>query len=165
MTINPSETADHPSDDTASAMRRAATSPVLRVAFRELELYDSGDVAGADEVFAPDLIDHSAPSETESAIDGMRALIATVRDGFTDTQHRILWHRELADGWVVMHWQMKATHTGDAFGFSASGNEVAINGNDIMRIVDGKIAELYHVEELLKLTQQIGTGSPTVQDV
>jgi predicted ester cyclase len=82
-----------------------------------------------------------------------------VRDGFTGTQHRVLFQRELSDGWVVMHWQMTATHTGDAFGFPASGNPVSINGNDIMRVVDGKITEIYHVEELLKLTQQISTGA------
>jgi hypothetical protein len=28
------------------------------------------------------------------------------------------------------------------------GNPVAITGNDIMRVVDGKITEIYHVEEL-----------------
>jgi hypothetical protein len=44
---------------------------------------------------------------------------------------------------VVLHWRMTATHTGDAFGFPASGNPV----------------ELYHVEELLKLTQQISGGA------
>lgn len=38
--------------NTSSEMVRAATSPALRVAFRELALYDTGDVAGADEVFA-----------------------------------------------------------------------------------------------------------------
>jgi predicted ester cyclase len=146
--------------NTASEMLRSATSPALRVAFRELELYDTGDVEGADEVFAPNLIDHNASPGAASAIDGMRTLIATVRDGFTDTQHRILFHRELSDGWVVLHWLMTATHTGDAFGFSASGNRVAINGNDIMRVVDGKITEIYHVEELLKLTQQISGAQP-----
>ncbi len=41
--------------NTASEMARSATSTALRVAFRELELYDTGDVAGADEVFAPEL--------------------------------------------------------------------------------------------------------------
>jgi predicted ester cyclase len=146
--------------NTASEMVRSATSPALRVAFRELELYDTGDVEGADEVFAPDLIDHNVSPGAASAIDGMRTLIAKVRDGFTDTQHRILFHRELSDGWVVIHWQMTATHTGDAFGFPASGNPVAINGNDIMRIVDGKITEISHVEELLKLTQQITGAQP-----
>jgi hypothetical protein len=32
-------------------------------------------------------------------------------------------------------------------------------GNDIMRVVDGKITEIYHVEELLNLTQQISTSA------
>ncbi|MDQ1050003.1 hypothetical protein [Streptomyces sp. V4I2] len=46
------------SSNTASEMVRSATSTVLRVAARELELYDTGDVDGADEVFAPNVIDH-----------------------------------------------------------------------------------------------------------
>lgn len=143
--------------NTASEMVRSATTTESRIAFRNFELYDTGNVAGADEVFAPDLIDHNAAPDAGSAIDGMRALIATVRDGFTDTQHRILFHQELPGGRVVAHWQMTATHTGEAFGFAASGNPVAINGTDIVRVVDGKITEIYHVEELLKLTQQIST--------
>lgn len=79
-------------------------------------------------MFTPDLIDHNASPDAASGIDGMRASIAAVRDGFTATQHRVLLARELPDGWVVMHWQMTATHTGDAFGVPASGNPVAING-------------------------------------
>jgi hypothetical protein len=31
-----------------------------------------------------------------------------------------------------------------------------------MRVVDGKITEIYHVEELLKLTQQISTSAQPV---
>ena len=145
--------------NTASEMVRSATTSASQVAARELELYDTGDVAGVDEVFAPDLIDHNAAAGTASAIDGMRALVAAVRDGFTGTQHRILFQQELPGGWVVLHWQMTGTHTGAAFGFAASGNPVDINGTDIFRVADGKITEIYHVEELLKLTQQISTGA------
>ncbi|MFI7708369.1 ester cyclase [Nonomuraea sp. NPDC049480] len=145
--------------NTASEMVRSATTTALRVAARNLELYDTGNVPGADEVFAPDLIDHNPAADATSGIDGMRVLIAAVRDGFTDPQHRILFHQELAGGWVVLHWQMTGTHTGDAFGFAASGNPVDINGTDIVRVVDGKITEIYHVEELLKLTQQISIGA------
>ena len=141
--------------NTASEMVRSATSTALRVAARNLELFDTGDVAGVDEVFSPDLIDHTPVAGAASAIDGMRALIAAVRDGYTDTQHRILFQEELPGGWVVLHWRMTAIHTGDAFGYAASGNPVDINGCDIMRVVDGKISEIYHVEELLKLTQQM----------
>ncbi|MFC9841702.1 ester cyclase [Rhodococcus sp. NPDC127530] len=145
--------------NTASEMVRSATTTALRVAARNLELYDTGNVAGVDEVFTSDLIDHNAVAGAASGIDGMRVLIAAVRDGFTDTQHRILFQQELSGGWVVLHWQMTGTHTGEAFGFAASGNPVAINGTDIVRVVGGKITEIYHVEELLKLTQQISIGA------
>ncbi|CAM5703265.1 ester cyclase [Streptomyces canus] len=108
--------------NTAREMVRSATTTALRVAARNLELYDTGNVAGADEVFALDVIDHNPATNAASGIDGMRVLIAAVRDGFTDTQHQILFQQELPGGWVVLHWRMTGTHTGDAFGFAASGN-------------------------------------------
>ena len=108
---------------------------------------------------APDLIDHNAVPGAASAIDGMRGLVAAVRDGFTGTQHRILFQQELPGGRVVLHWQMTGTHTGEAPGFAASGNPVSIDGTDIVRVVDEKITEIYHVEELLKLTQQVSAGA------
>ncbi|WP_369229310.1 ester cyclase [Streptomyces sp. R21] len=79
--------------NTASEMVRSATTTALRVAARNLELYDTGNVAGADEVFATDVIDHNPADGAASGLDGMRVLIAAVRDGFTDTQHRILFSR------------------------------------------------------------------------
>jgi predicted ester cyclase len=54
---------------------------------------------------------------------------------------------------------MTATHTGEVFGLAASGNPVAFNGIELIRVVDGKITEISHVEELLKLIQQISTGA------
>ncbi|MGW0331812.1 ester cyclase [Streptomyces sp. NPDC003011] len=107
-------------------MVRSATSTALRVAARELEFYDTGNVDGADEVFAADVIDHNSATDVASGIDGMRASIAAVRDGFTDTQHRTLFQQELPGSWVVLHWMMTAIHTGDAFGFATSGNTVAV---------------------------------------
>ncbi|GEC10026.1 hypothetical protein SSP24_76810 [Streptomyces spinoverrucosus] len=82
----------------------------MRVAARELGLYDTRNVAGADEVFAPDLIDHNAAADAASGIDGMRASIVAVRDGFTDTQHRILFQQGLPGSWVVLHWWMTGMH-------------------------------------------------------
>jgi steroid delta-isomerase-like uncharacterized protein len=144
--------------NTASEMVRSARTTPLRLAARNLELFDTGNVAAVDEVFAPGLIDHTPVDGATSAVDGMRLLVAAVRDGFTDTQHRILFTQELDGGWVVVHWRMTATHTGDAFGLPASGNPVDINGTDILRVEDGKITEIYHVEQLLRLTQQMTAG-------
>ncbi|WP_169813669.1 ester cyclase [Nocardia pseudobrasiliensis] len=145
----------NPRANTSREMVRAAATTALRVANRNYELYDTGDVAGVDEVFAVDLVDHNPVPGTTSAIDGMRYLIAQVRDGFTDTEHRILFQTELGDGWVVNHWQMTGRHTGDAFGTPATGKPVAFNGTDIVRVLDGKITEIYHVEELLQMTRQL----------
>lgn len=144
---------------TASEMLRSETSFALTVAFRELELFDTGDVEGANEVFSSDVIDHNPADSEVSGFDGMTSLITTVRDGFTDTQHRILFHAELPGGWVVVHWRMTATHTGDAFGFAGTGTPVALNGCDIMRIAGGKVAEIYHVEQMLQLTQQLAAAA------
>src|SRR5690349_7087840 len=49
--------------NTASEMVRSAASTAIRVAVRELELYGTGHVAGADEVFAPDVIDHNPATD------------------------------------------------------------------------------------------------------
>jgi hypothetical protein len=79
--------------NTASEMVRSATSTALRVAARELELVDTGNVAGVDEVFAPDVIDHDPAADAASGIDGIRASSAAVRDGFTDVRNRILFQQ------------------------------------------------------------------------
>ncbi|MDD9791806.1 ester cyclase [Priestia megaterium] len=141
---------------TASELVRSTPPSPLQVAFRGLELYDVGDVARVEEVFSPDFIDHNPSNPEEPGIDSMRALVENVCAGFTDIVHRVLFYRELPDGLVLVHWEMTATHTGEFLGVSATGKPVALKGIDIFRVVDGKIAELYHVEEMLKLAQQLG---------
>lgn len=50
--------------NTAGQMVRSTPTTALKVAFRELELYYTGNVAGADEVFSPDVTDHNAADPT-----------------------------------------------------------------------------------------------------
>lgn len=58
-------------------------------------------------------------------------------------------------------WRMEATHTGPiAFlGLQASGKRIAMSGMEIMRIADGKIAEIWHLEDVAGLIQQLGAAS------
>jgi predicted ester cyclase len=122
------------------------------VAVRVYRLFDTGDVAGLHEIVAPDMVDHNPVPGAESGIDGLRLLVAAVRDGFTGTRHEMIHQGETGDGWVVCHWRMTATHTGDWFGTPATGRQVSFTGTDLMRVADGKIVELRHVEELLQPT-------------
>ncbi|QTL51223.1 MULTISPECIES: ester cyclase [Priestia] len=144
---------------TASELARSTPPSPLQVAFRELEFFDVGDPARVEDVFSPDLIDHNPANPEKPGIEGMRALIEGLRAGFTNSVHRILFYRELPDDWVLVHWEMTATHTGEFLGVPATGKPVALKGIDIFHIVGGKVAEIYHVEEMLKLAQQLGVQS------
>jgi hypothetical protein len=88
--------------NTSSEMVRSAPTTALRVAFRELELYDTGDVAGADEVFSPDLIDHTPVADTGSAIEGpTEANSSESRPLATRFRVRALNFYQFADGQIV----------------------------------------------------------------
>jgi predicted ester cyclase len=125
------------------------------IATRVYGAFDSGDVQAIDTLFAPDLIDHNPVPGAPTAIDGMRALVGAVRDGFTGARHEILYQAETSDGWVVTQWRMTGTHTGEWFGAPASGRDVSFMGTDIVRVTGGRITEIRHVEELLQLQAQI----------
>jgi predicted ester cyclase len=50
---------------------------------------------------------------------------------------------------------MTGTNSGPWFGATATGRDVTFVGTDIVRIVDRRIVEMRHVEELLQLHQQL----------
>ncbi len=125
------------------------------VANRTYKMFDSGDVAAVDTLYAPDFIDHNLAPGAPNAIDAMRGLVVAIRDAFTDPPHELLFQEETGGGWVVNHWRMTGRHTGEWFGTPASGRDVSFTGTDIVRVVDGRITENHHVEELLQLQAQI----------
>lgn len=125
------------------------------IATRTYRMFDSGDVAAVDTLYAPNLIDHNPAPGAPSAIEAMRGLVAAIRDGFSNPRHELLFQEETGHGWVVNHWRMTGKHTGDWFGTPASGRDVSFSGTDIVRVVNGRITEIYHVEELLQLQAQI----------
>lgn len=127
----------------------------LDLATRVYHAFDTGDVAVIDATFAPDLVDHNPVPDAPTAIDGMRGLVSGVAAGFTNPRHEILYQARTADGWVVTHWRMTGTHTGPYFGADASGRDVSFTGIDLVRVADGRIVEIRHVEELLQLQAQI----------
>jgi steroid delta-isomerase-like uncharacterized protein len=57
---------------------------------------------------------------------------------------------------VVVRWTTKATQVGDFGGIPATGKSYSIAGIDIHRLDDGKLAEHWHVVDLLSMLQQLG---------
>lgn len=112
------------------------------------KLFDDGDVAGVDALYAPDLVDHNPVYGATSAIEGMRTMVGWTRDGFTDPHHEILYQAVIDDEHVVTQWRMTGRQTGPFLGTEATGRNLTFVGTDIVRIADGRITELRHVEDL-----------------
>jgi predicted ester cyclase len=51
---------------------------------------------------------------------------------------------------------MHGTHTGGFLNIPPSGKSVTMTGTDIVRIVDGKVRDIWHVEDAMGHLQQIG---------
>lgn len=145
---------------TAAELARSTPPSALRTIYRSLEFGDVGDPEDLHDVFAQDLIDHNPLDPgAPSAYEGVKGLVAAMRLGFTDTVHRVLFAGELGDDWVVVQWELTALHTGELFGYAATGKQIRWRGIDIARIQGGRIVEFRHASELLKLTEQLRDAS------
>ena len=130
-------------------------SDLIALATDSYRLFDEGDVAGVDRLYAPTLVDHNPVPGTATPRAGMRTLIGWITDGFTDAHHEILFQGVIGTDTVVIQWRMTGRHTGPFLGVDATGREIAFMGTDIIRIEDGQIVELRHVEDLFGAYAQV----------
>jgi len=75
--------------------------------------------------------------------------------GFCDRQHTLELVLPIADDRVFVRWRMTGRHTGPFLGIPATERVVDFYGHDLLRVADGQIAEVWHIEQLLQLTQQL----------
>ena len=68
--------------------------------------------------------------------------------------------RYYEDVWVrdraAVYWTMEWTQRGDFFGAPADGKRMTMRGADFYRLRDGRIAETWHVEDMLGVFIQLG---------
>ena len=65
-------------------------------------------------------------------------------------------HAEVAeDDLVTTRWSYTATQTGEFLGLAPSGKRITDTGIDIFRVQDGKIVDLWIMQDSLGLMQQL----------
>jgi predicted ester cyclase len=107
-----------------------------------------------EELLAPGFIYHVAGSPpkdlpaTQQRMDGFRAAFSDVSFPEGDLVAE-------ADR-VAFRFRLEATHTGELMGIPASGRRISIVEMGMMRIANGKIAEMWGLLDMLGLMQQIG---------
>ena len=85
----------------------------------------------------------------------LKTWFASAQSAFPDVQFTV--HLELAErDLVAVHWSYIATNTGVFLGRPATGKRVTDTGTNIFRIENGKIVEMWVVQDSLGLMRQLG---------
>jgi predicted SnoaL-like aldol condensation-catalyzing enzyme len=100
------------------------------------EVWVAGRVEALDELLSPDYRDHDAPPGYGADRESARRLAADFMAGVRSPQLEILALVATADA-AAAHWRFEWT--------GADGRR-SLRGSDLIRVVDGRIAEIRHVE-------------------
>jgi predicted ester cyclase len=114
------------------------------------------DVEALGRFYAEDFIDHNPMSPEGSGLQRLKGEAAMLRaafpNGFQMTIDLLFAHEDF----VVGRWTAQAHNTGPLMGMPATGKHGTMTGIDINRIANGKIVEVWHLEDVFGMMQQLG---------
>ncbi|MGH8945760.1 MAG: ester cyclase [Acidimicrobiia bacterium] len=132
---------------------------------RAIEAVNSGTFAEvAPEIMAPNFARHDLAQAFPDFVTaaGVTDLMSLLRTSIADFQMEILDVFSAGDR-VAMRWVMRGTHRGELLGAAPTGNAVEVNGINIYRIAEQKIAEVWQLADLAGLLRQLDILSITPQ--
>ena len=121
------------------------------------EFWDQKNLAVADELLAPNYVDHTpgSPPGLPPGPEGFKQFASVFMTAFPDL--RLTLEDQIAEGdTVVTRWTSYGTHTGSLMGIPPTGKSITVTGITITRIPDGKATETWTNFDMLGLLQQIG---------
>lgn len=107
--------------------------------------------------FDKDIIIHMSP-ENVVGIDATKDFYNNYLTGFSEIEFTMKSVFGQGDK-LVKHWNFKGKHTGDFFGIPATGNSVDLNGNTLVKMKNGKIAEEQDFMDNMLFMTQLGLVS------
>lgn len=115
------------------------------------------------ELYAPDIIDHDPLPGQPRGHEGLRFGVEIFHAAFPDLVMEL--HGTVVEGDKgVDFWSFSGTHTGPLGSLPATGRRVRFGGSDIVRVQDGRVAEIWHVEDMLLMALQLAEpGTPPAQ--
>jgi steroid delta-isomerase-like uncharacterized protein len=123
---------------------------------RDLEIYNEGNLAMADELIDPNYVEHSAAlPEDIVGIDAFKERITNLRTNYPDLKFTV---EELIikDDRIVWLWVCTGTNTGTTSDIPPTGKKIRIEGVGILRVVDGKIVERLPYYNEATMLRQLG---------
>jgi steroid delta-isomerase-like uncharacterized protein len=119
------------------------------------EVWNAGDLALIDQLFAPDFMVHSEHWGPE----GERQWVTTARTAFPDI-HFTIEAQVAEDDLVVTRWSWQGTHRGAFMDLPATGRAVSFSGITIYLITKGKLVQDWTEFNWLDLQRQLDGSVP-----
>lgn len=130
----------------------------------QVELFGAGRLELADELIAPDCVDHGADTgagvdgehpAAPQGPDGIRSVVRWLRSGLGDLSYEI--HDAFGDGdRVALRCTARGTHTGTFLGCAATGRDFAVEQIHVYRVRDGRVAEHWACRDDVGMMRQLG---------
>jgi steroid delta-isomerase-like uncharacterized protein len=128
------------------------------------EVWNRGNLAVADELFADDFVNHDPNPGGATDLEGYKKWVRRWRAAFPDYHVEV--HDVIAEkDRVGARYTVTGTHQGALFGVPATGIQVTMKGINLYRLDQGKIAEAHRSYDFLGVGQQIGYFEPLPEEV
>lgn len=133
---------------------------------KDCEIWNAGNLALADEIIAPDYVEHTAGISEDDivGIDAFKESITNLRTNFPDLNLTV---EELIvkNDRIVWRWIFTGTKTGTTSDIQPTGKKVRIEGVGILRVVNGKIVErlIYYNEAAMLIQLGYTITPPTIE--
>jgi len=125
------------------------------LARRFIAAFAAGDRSTLERIVAINLIDHNAPPGLPAGRQGLIDIVMTYRAAFPDMTMTIE-NQVAEDDCVVLNGHVKGTNTGALRGTPATGKAATFAYMDMYRISNDVIVEMWHVEDIAGMRQQLG---------
>lgn len=118
------------------------------------EVWNKGNLAVADELFAPNAFSPSAPNLPPGP-EGVKIIATLFRSAFLDF-HMTIDDLIAEEDKVVARFTQGGTHKREFMGIAPTGKQVEFTEIGILRIASGKVVESWYETNMLGLMQQLG---------
>jgi steroid delta-isomerase-like uncharacterized protein len=120
------------------------------------EVFNRGNISAADELLAPDFVEHEElPPGIPSDREGVKQMTTMMRIAFQDFKATI--EDIIAQGnRMVIRMTWSGTQKGEFMGIAPTGKSISVGVIDIMRIADGKVVEHWGQMDSMGMMQQLG---------
>lgn len=125
--------------------------------------WGQGDLGVLREVVSQDFCDENPAPGQPCGYEGQEWAVRTFRTGLSNISLRVDDLVGQGDR-VVDRWTFSATQTGEFMGIPATGRKFTLTGMDECRLENGKIAQLWHVEDILGMMRQLGAAPTAPQE-